>query len=65
MTNGTAFSGKNQDISENKPSALIDGETSRRITSLRFLLIVLVVFIHNNFTAENLAESLAEENSDR
>lgn len=33
-------------------------QTSRRITSLRFLLAVLVVFIHNNFTAENLAETL-------
>ena len=28
----------------------IPKNTSRRITSLRFLLIVLVVFIHNNFT---------------
>ena len=62
MTNGTAFSGKNQDISENKPSSLIDGETSRRITSLRYILSVLVVFIHNNFTAEKLADSLAEGN---
>ena len=57
MTNG-----KNQDISENKPSSLIDGETSRRITSLRYILSVLVVFIHNNFTAEKLADSLAEGN---
>ncbi len=31
--------------------------TSRRITALRFLLAVLVVFIHNNYTAENIAES--------
>ena len=62
MTNETAFSGKNQDISENKPSALIDGETSGRITSLRYILSVLVVFIHNNFTAETLADSLAEGN---
>lgn len=28
---------------------IIPAETSRRITALRFLLIVLVVFIHNNF----------------
>lgn len=62
MTNGTEFSGKNQNISENKIVQLIDGETSRRITSLRYILSVLVVFIHNNFTAEKLAESLAEGN---
>lgn len=37
-------------------------ETSRRITSLRYILSVLVVFIHNNFTAEKLADSLAEGN---
>ena len=36
MTNGTVFS-------ETKPSALIDGETSGRITSLRYILSVLVV----------------------
>lgn len=53
MTKGAAFS-------ENKITQLIDGETSRRITSLRYILSVLVVFIHNNFTAEKLAESLAE-----
>ncbi len=62
MTKGTVFSEKNQDISETKPSALIDGETSGRITSLRYILSVLVVFIHNNFTAEKLADSLAEGN---
>ena len=55
MTNGTVFS-------ESKPSAFIDGETSGRITSLRYILSVLVVFIHNNFTAEKLADSLAEGN---
>lgn len=34
----------------------IDQEDSRRITSLRFLLIVLVIFVHNNGqTAENTA----------
>ncbi len=62
MTNGTELAGKNQDISENKNVRLIDGETSRRITSLRYILSVLVVFIHNNFTAEKLADSLAEGN---
>lgn len=60
MTNGSAFSGLNKDISENKTARFIDVETSHRITSLRYILSVLVVFIHNNFTAENLAESLAE-----
>ncbi|MDE6736166.1 MAG: acyltransferase [Treponemataceae bacterium] len=34
-------------------------ETSKRITSLRFLLAMLVVFIHNNFTAEQIRESIA------
>ncbi|MGN0728538.1 acyltransferase family protein [Treponema sp.] len=38
---------------------VIDFETSRRITSLRFLLAVFVVFIHNNFTVESIAESVA------
>lgn len=37
----------------------ISADTSRRITSLRFLLMVLVVFIHNNFTAQSIAESVA------
>ena len=62
MTNGTELSGNNQDISENKTARFIDVETSHRITSLRYILSVLVVFIHNNFTAEKLAESLAEGN---
>ena len=35
---------------------LIGRKTSRRITSLRFLLAVFVVFIHNNFTAKSIAE---------
>ena len=34
----------------------ISEETSKRITALRFLLIVLVVFIHNNYTVESIAE---------
>ena len=34
-------------------------ETSKRITSLRFLLAMLVVFIHNNFTTEQIRESIA------
>lgn len=36
---------------------LIDAHTSRRIASLRFFMAMLVVFIHNNFTAENVVEA--------
>lgn len=46
-----------------KKITLIDAQTSHRITSLRFLLAVLVVFIHNNFTAENLAKTLEKKRS--
>lgn len=42
------------------PKPLIGRETSRRITSLRFLLAVFVVFIHNNFTAKSVAEGFRE-----
>lgn len=49
---------RNDGIATKKPIPL---ETSRRITSLRFLLIVLVVFIHNNFRAEELAKSVAKD----
>lgn len=35
-------------------------ETSRRITSLRFLLIALVVFIHNNFVEANIVKDAFE-----
>ena len=34
--------------------AIIPEETSKRITALRFLLAILVVFIHNNFTHESI-----------
>jgi peptidoglycan/LPS O-acetylase OafA/YrhL len=34
----------------------ISEDTSKRITALRFLLIVFVVFIHNNFTTKTIAE---------
>ncbi|MDE6068178.1 MAG: acyltransferase family protein, partial [Treponemataceae bacterium] len=46
------------EIQASKP--LIGRETSRRITSLRFLLAVFVVFIHNNFTAKSVAEAFQE-----
>ena len=36
--------------------AIIPKETSMRITSLRFLLAIFVVFIHNNFTVEYIAQ---------
>ena len=36
---------------------MISEETSKRITSLRFLLAILVVFIHNNFKPEKILES--------
>lgn len=38
------------------PKGIIPNEVSRRITSLRFLLAVLVVFMHSNAT-EQLATS--------
>ena len=44
---------------KNIKNSAIDLETSKRITSLRFLLAVLVVFIHNNYTAEGIADSVA------
>lgn len=37
---------------------IIPEETSKRISSLRFLLAILVVFIHNNFTVKNIAEDI-------
>lgn len=39
----------------------VPAETSRRITSLRFLLAVFVVFIHNNFTAESVARMFEQD----
>ena len=38
----------------------ISQETSKRITALRFLLIVFVVFIHNCFTLEGVAENFEQ-----
>ena len=38
----------------------IPAQTSMRITALRFLLIVLVVFIHNNFKAEEILKGALE-----
>lgn len=40
----------------NSPSSIEFRETSQRITGLRFLLIVFVVFIHNNYTHGVIAE---------
>ena len=39
-------------------SRKVDETTSKRITALRFLLMIFVVFIHNNFTAKSIAEIL-------
>lgn len=43
-----------------KNAKAIPAETSMRITALRFLLIVLVVFIHNNLRAENILKGALE-----
>ena len=40
-------------------SRKIDETTSKRITALRFLLMIFVVFIHNNFTVNELAKRAA------
>lgn len=41
----------------------IPQENSKRITSLRFLLAILVVFIHNNFTVEQIQKTIANGGS--
>lgn len=40
-------------------SRKVDETTSKRITALRFLLMIFVVFIHNNFTVNELAKRAA------
>lgn len=42
-------------ITQQFNNSTIDTETSQRITSLRFLLIILVVFIHNTYTVETVS----------
>lgn len=37
---------------------IINGEVSKRIISLRFILIIFVVFIHNNFSIESVNEGI-------
>ena len=44
-------------------SRKMDANTSQRITALRFLLIIFVVFMHNNFTVESIAEGVAKGGS--
>lgn len=39
-------------------NSTIDNDTSHRITSLRFLLIVLVVFIHNCYTPQTILRTI-------
>lgn len=52
----------NHENEENKnielQDTIIPQETSKRITALRFLLAILVVFIHNNYTLKNIAEAV-------
>lgn len=42
----------NDNINLDDTQKIIDSNTSKRITSLRFLLIILVVFIHNCYTTD-------------
>lgn len=42
---------------------VISSETSARIVALRFILMALVVFIHNDFTVENIAGNAVGENA--
>ena len=39
---------------------IISEETSKRITALRFLLAILVLFIHNNYTLKTIADSVEQ-----
>lgn len=47
-----------QNISEEQKYSISE-ETSKRITSLRFILIVLVVFIHNCYTTESIQKIIS------
>lgn len=44
--------------------SIIPEETSKRITALRFILAILVVFIHNNYTLKNIADAVAKGEPD-
>lgn len=46
-----------------KVKPLVSEETSKRITSLRFLLIVFVVFIHNYYSSDTIAEAVEKGGS--
>ena len=47
-----------QQSSSKLQKSIIPEETSKRITALRFLLAILVVFIHNNYTLKNIAAAV-------
>ena len=47
-----------QQSSSELQKSIIPEETSKRIKALRFLLAILVVFIHNNYTLKNIAEAV-------
>lgn len=49
-----------QNVELTTTQELIPEETSKRITALRFLLAVLVVFVHNHYTVERIAKSVKE-----
>lgn len=51
---------KNESNELSVKQQIIPEEVSKRITALRFLLAMLVVFIHNNYTKEAIAKSVAE-----
>ena len=51
---------KNESNELSVKQQIIPEETSKRITSLRFLLAMLVVFIHNNYTKESIAKRVEE-----
>ena len=56
IMNQTNIEEKNEPLDSNKS---ISDDTSNRITALRFLLSVLVVFIHNNYTVNSISEAVS------
>lgn len=52
----------NDNINLDDTHKIIDSNTSKRITSLRFLLIILVVFIHNCYTTDLIQKIVSQGN---
>lgn len=52
----------NDNINLDDTQKIIDSNTSKRITSLRFLLIILVVFIHNCYTTDLIQKIVSQGN---